>query len=126
MIASCSSHRFTGSPASKVPSTPVMPAGSRLACRETTASTAPESRRRRPRATAACLSHSSLVAGRRPRGAAGGPDGGPGRGGVLEPRQPRGGTPAAGGEVGADRVTGQGGGRAGRGGDDGGDAGRGG
>jgi hypothetical protein len=66
MIASFSSRRFTGSPASKVPSTPVMPAGSRLACRFTTASTAPGSRRRLPRATAACLSHSSLVAGRRP------------------------------------------------------------
>jgi len=61
---------LTGSPASKVPSTPVMPAGSRLALRFVIASTAPWSSRRLPRATAACLSQSSLVAGRRPLAAA--------------------------------------------------------
>jgi hypothetical protein len=70
MTVPFSSQRFTGSPASNAPSTPVMPAGSRLARRVSTAATAPESRRRSPRATAACLSQSSLVAGRRPRAAA--------------------------------------------------------
>src|ERR1700722_19106871 len=77
-----SSRRSTGSPASKVPSTPVSPAGSRLACRLTTASTAPGSRRRLPRATAACLSHRRRAVGPRRGAGRGGDHGGDaGRGG---------------------------------------------
>ena len=62
-------HTSTGSPAAKVPSTPVIPAGSSDLRRVVTAATAPSSSSRRPRAVVACASQRLREARRAAAGA---------------------------------------------------------